>query len=123
MQIRDNPKKGPHDVPSFIGACNFYRRCIHNSYSSAPLTDHIRKTNPSQWTDKEAACFQELKKNISSTNSVGVPRPKGEIILVTDACGVGGGGTLYQWQELYPCRVVSLPVSNFRSEPRWDSKA
>ena len=37
MQIRDDPKKGLHDVQSFIGACNFYRRHMHNfTYSSAP---------------------------------------------------------------------------------------
>ena len=30
MQIRDDPKKGLHDVRSFVGACNFYRRHIHN---------------------------------------------------------------------------------------------
>ena len=45
MQIRDDPKKGLHDVRSFVGACNFYRRHIHNfTYSSAPLTDLIKKT-------------------------------------------------------------------------------
>ena len=103
MQICDDPKKGLHDVRSFIGACNFYRRHIHNfTYSLAPLTDLIKKTNPRRWADKEEACFQELKRKISSTNCLGVPRPKGEIILVTDACDVGGGGTLYQWQELNP---------------------
>ena len=97
MQIRDDPKKGLHNVRSFIGACNFYWRHIHNfTYSSAPLTDLIKRTNPWRWTDKEEACFQELKKNISSTNCHGVPCPKGEIILVTDARDVGGGGTLYQ---------------------------
>ena len=37
MQIRDVPKKGLHDVRSFIGACNFYWRHIQNfTYSSAP---------------------------------------------------------------------------------------
>ena len=47
MQIRDDPKKGLHDVRIFIGACNLYRRHIHNfTYSSAPLTALIRKTNP-----------------------------------------------------------------------------
>ena len=47
MQIRDAPKKGLHDLRSFIRACNFYRRHIHNlTYSSAPLTDLIMKTNP-----------------------------------------------------------------------------
>ena len=45
MQIRDDPKKGLHDVRSFVGACNFYRCHIHNfTYSSAPLTDLIKKT-------------------------------------------------------------------------------
>ena len=103
MQIRDDPKKGLHDVWSVIGACNFYRRNIHNfTYSAAPLTDLIEKTIPLGWTDKEEACFEEFKKKISSTNYLGVPRPKGEIILITDACDVGGGGTLHQWQELNP---------------------
>ena len=47
MQIRDDPKKGLQDVRSFVGACNFYRRHIHNfTYSSAPLTDIIKKTTP-----------------------------------------------------------------------------
>ena len=49
MQIRDDLKKGLHDVRSFVGAYNFYRRHIHNfTYSSAPLTDLIKKTTP--WT-------------------------------------------------------------------------
>ena len=40
-----------------------------------------------------------MKKKISSTNCLGVPRPKGEIILITHTCDVGGGGTLYRWQD------------------------
>ena len=46
-----------------------------------------------------------MKKKISSTNCLGVPCPKGEIILVTDACDVGGAGTLYQWQKLNPAEL------------------
>ena len=58
MQICDDHKKGLHDVRTFIGACNLYRRHIHNfTYSSAPLTDLTKKTNPWRWTDKEEACF------------------------------------------------------------------
>ena len=92
MQICDDPKKGLHDLRSFIAACNFYRRHIHNfTYSSAPLTDLRKKTNPWRWTDKEEACFQHLKKKASSTNCQGVPRPKADIIVVTDACDVWGG--------------------------------
>ena len=41
----EDPKKGLHDVRSFIGACNFYRHHIKNStYTSAILTDLIKKS-------------------------------------------------------------------------------
>ena len=74
MQIHDDPQKGLHNIPSFIGACNFYRRQIHNfKYSSAYLTDLIERTHPWRWTDKEEACFKELKKKLSSTNCLGYP--------------------------------------------------
>ena len=84
-----------------MGASNFYRPHIHIfSYSSAPPTYLIKKTTPWRWTAREEESFQELKKKIPSSNSPGIPRPKGEIVLVTDASDVGGGGTIDQWQEL-----------------------
>ena len=90
MQILDDRKECLQGGRRFIGACNFYPRHIHNfTYSSAPLTDLITKTNPWRWTDKKEACFQEFKKKVSRTECLGVPRPKNEIILVTDACDVG----------------------------------
>ena len=59
MQIRDDPKKGLHDVRIFVGACNFYRRHIHNfTYSSAPLTELIKKTTAWRWTAREEEWFQ-----------------------------------------------------------------
>ena len=107
MQIRDDSKKGLHDVRSFLGACNFYRRHIHNfTYSSAPLTDVIRKTTPWRWTATEEECFRELKKEIASCSCLGVRRPKGESVLITDACEVEGVGTIYQWQEFNPAELT-----------------
>ena len=107
MQLRDDPKKGLHDVRSFVGACNFYRRQIHNfTYSSAPLTDLIKNTTPWRWTTREEECFQGLKKKVVCSNCLGAPRPKGEIVLITDASDVGGGGTTYQWQELNPAGLT-----------------
>ena len=103
MQIHDHPKKGLHDVRNFI----------HNfTYSSAPLTDLIKKTNPWRWTDKEEACFQELKKKISSTNCLWVPHPKDEIILVTDACDVGGVVPYTSGRSLIPlsCLTASFKL-------------
>ena len=76
MQICDDPKGGLHDVRRFLGACNFHRRQIHNfTYSSAPLTDLIKKTTPWRWTAREEECFQELKKKIASSKCLGVPLP------------------------------------------------
>ena len=127
MQSRHDPKKGLHDVRRFVGACNFYRRHIHNfTYSSAPLTDVINKTTPWRWTAREEECFQDLRKKIassnclfcterrllwlarpSSSNCLGVPRPKGDIVLITDASDVRRGGMIYQWQELNPAELTN----------------
>ena len=107
MQIRDDPKKGIHDVRSFVGACIFYRRHIHNfTYSSAPRSDLIKKITPWRWTAREEECFQELKKKIASSDCLGVPRPNGEIVLITDDSDVGGGGKMYQWQQLNPAELT-----------------
>ena len=107
MQIRDDPKMGLHDVRSFVGVCTFYRRHINNfTYSSAPLTDLIKKITPWRWTAREEECFQELKKKIASSSCLGVPRPEGEIVLITDASNVGGARTIYQWQELNPAELI-----------------
>ena len=107
MQIRNDPKKGLQEVRSFVGACNFHRRHIQRfTYSSAPLTDRIKKTTPWKSTAREEECFQELKKKIASSNCLGVPRPKGKIVLITDASDVGGGRKIYQWQELNPAELT-----------------
>ena len=47
-----------------------------------------------------------MQKKIASSNCLGVPLPKGEIVLITDASDVGGGGTIYQWQELNPAELT-----------------
>ena len=37
---------------------------------------------------------------MAKAKCLGVPRQQEEIILVTDASNVGGGGTVFQWQAL-----------------------
>ena len=37
---------------------------------------------------------------MANAKCLGVPRAQVEMILVTDASNVGGGGTLFQWQAL-----------------------
>ena len=95
----EHPKKKLHDVCSFIGACNFY--CCHIkkfTYTSAILTDLIRKSTTWRWGPQEQQVFDELKDKVANAKCFGVPRAQGEIILVTDASNVRGGGTLFEWQ-------------------------
>ena len=107
MLIRGEPQRGLHDVRRFVGACHLYRRHIHNfTYSSATLTDLIKKITPWRWTTRDQECFQVLKKKLAPSNCLGVPRPRGEIVLITDASDVGGGGTIYQWKEFNPAALT-----------------
>ena len=97
----EDPKKGLHDVRSFIGACNFHRGHIRSfTYTSAILTDLIKKSSTWRWGPQGQQAFDELKDKVANAKCLGVPRAQGEIILVTDASNVGGGGTLFQWQAL-----------------------
>ena len=97
----DGPKTGDHDVRSFIGACNFYRRHIKTfTYTSAILMDLIKKSSTWRWGPQEQQALDELKEKVANAKCLGVPRAQGDIFLVTDASNVGGGGTLFQWQAL-----------------------
>ena len=95
-QVRhEDPKKGLHDVPSFIGACNFYRCHITNiTYTSAIPTDLINKSTTLRRSPHEQQAFDVLKDKVPNTKCLGVPVAQGEIVMVTDACNVGGSGTV-----------------------------
>ena len=91
-------KKGRDDVRSFIGACNFYRGNIKKfTHTSAILTDLIRKSTDWRWGPQEQQAFDELKDKVANAKCLGVPRARGETILVSVASNLGGGGTLFQW--------------------------
>jgi hypothetical protein len=87
------------DLRSFLGAMNFYRRhCKNFTYSSAPLTELLKKNVKWKWGDEEQKAFQELKDKIAAMEVLGVPRPFGEVVMVTDSSNIGGGSTIFQWQ-------------------------
>ena len=97
----EDPKKGLHDVRSFIGPCIFYCRHIRNfTYTSAILMDLIKRSTTWRWGPQEQQAVDELKDKVANARCLCVTRAQGEIILVTEACNVGGGGTLFQWQAL-----------------------
>jgi hypothetical protein len=102
--------EGVKKIRQFIGGCNFYRRHARNfTESSAILTDLIKDNTPWKWTDEEKNKLEELKEKICKAIPLGVPRPKGEIVFVSDGSNVGGGGTLFQWQALRPeqCQEIN----------------
>ena len=75
----EDPKEGLHDVRSFIGACNFYRRHIKNfTYTSAILTDRIKKSTPWHWGPQEQQAINELKDKVGNAKCLGVPRAQGK---------------------------------------------
>ena len=124
----EDPKKELHDVRSFVGACNFYRRHIKNfAYTSATLTDLIKKSTAWRWGPQEQQAFDKLKDKVANAKCLGVPRAQGEIILVTDASNVGGGGTLFKWQAIEKARLLQStpqvwlcnhkPVRTFQKGP------
>ena len=93
----EDPMKGLHDVRSFIGVCNFYGRHIKNfTYTSAILTDLIKKSTTWRWGPQEQQAFDDFKDKVANAKCLGVPGAQRGIILVTDASNVGGGGTLFQ---------------------------
>ena len=60
-----DPKKGLHDVRSFNGACNFYRRHIKNfTYTRAILTNLIKKSTTWRWGPQEQQAFDKLKDKV-----------------------------------------------------------
>ena len=90
------------DLQRFLGALNFYRRHVRNfTFSSAPLTNLLRKTSKWNWGREEERCFQELKK-IASSEVLGVPGNSGELVMVTDASDKGGGSTIFSMADTGP---------------------
>ena len=79
------------DLRQFLGACNFFRRHMKNfTFSSAPLTDLLKKNARFSWSDTHEALVEEIKKKLVSSTPLGVPRATGELILITDASDLGG---------------------------------
>ena len=97
----ENPKKKLHDVHSFIRARNFHHRHIKIfTYSSAIVTDLIKKSTTWRRGSQKPQALDELEDKVANAKCLGVPKVQGEIIMVTAVYNVGVGGTLFRWQEL-----------------------
>ena len=117
----EEPKKGLHDVRSFLRACNLDRRHINNfTYTSTILTALNKKSTTWHWGPQEQQAFDVLKDNVANAKYLGVPKAQGESILVTDASNTGGGGTLFQLQALHEEDFGSAISESGTDGVNWD---
>ena len=88
-----------HDVRSFLGFTNYYRRFIR-SYSdiAGPLTDLTKKGMAWQWGPHQRHAFKAMKDAYCRAPILIFPDPKLEYTIFTDASGTGAGGALLQDQ-------------------------
>ncbi len=99
-----------HDVRSFLGFANFYRRFIKNySMKADPLTRLTKKDTPFQWTEKEQHSFDKLKGTFTSADVLRHYNPDHLIVLETDASDFAIAGILSHEIDgiLYPIAFFS----------------
>jgi len=102
-----------HDVHSFLGFCNFYRRFIQNYANIAkPLNELLRKGAIFHWSEQCEQAFQALKDRVSMEPLLlHFDRDK-PAILETDSSDKAYGGILSQYDENNVLRPVAFLSKN-----------
>jgi transposase InsO family protein len=92
--------KSTHDVHSFLGFCNFYRRFIEGYADIAkPLNELLRKGVVFHWSDQCRRAFQALKEQVSADPLLRHFDRDKPAILETDSSDKAYGGVLSQYDE------------------------
>eukprot|EP01018_Ginkgo_biloba_P018972 Gb_14590 [translate_table: standard] len=86
-----------HEVRSFLGLANFYRKFVLNfSKLVAPLTELLKKSRRFKWTDKCQMSFDLLKQKLIEAPILTLPDVSRPFTIFTDASGVAIGVVLTQ---------------------------
>ena len=103
-----------HDVRSFLGFTNYYRRFIHKYAQMAnPLNKLISGENATKkqkkvdWDEKYEEAFITLKEQCCNPPILAYADYNKPFKLHTDASGLGPGAILYQTQEDGTDRVIA----------------
>ena len=108
LGIRPDPKKvsivqnwpvpqNVHDVRSFLGLTNYFRKFIdHYSSIAVPLTNLTKKTVGWNWTPRCQEAFEQLKRCLSEAPLLRAPIESKPYEVVVDASDYGLGGVLLQ---------------------------
>ena len=85
------------DVRSFLGATNFFRKCIPNYADKAHgLTKLLRKDVPFSWKQEQEESFTSLKTALTTAPVMAIPRPSEPLILACDASNMSISYNLFQ---------------------------
>jgi hypothetical protein len=111
-----NPPKNVPEIRSFLGLAGYYRRFIEGfSKIVKPLTSLLEKGMKFKWDDKCQACFEELKKKLTTAPVLIMPNIHKGFDVYCDASRQGLGCVLMQEGKVvaYASRQVIKHEQNY----------
>ena len=120
--VRPDPKKvsavqswpvpqNVHDVRSFLGLCNYFRKFIgHYSSIAVPLTNLTKKSVGRNWTGRCQDAFEKLKRSLVEAPLLRSPNEAKPYDVITDASDYGLGAVLMQ--EGHPVAFESRKLNS-----------
>ena len=86
-----------HDIRSFLGLCNYFRKFMdHYSSVAHPLTNLTKKSVGWSWTGRCQDAFEKLKALLTAAPLLRTPDESKPYEVVTDASDLGLGAVLLQ---------------------------
>ena len=93
---------------SFIGALNFYTKCIEKLHTNLkPFYDLLHENTPWKWTDEHERLFQKLKMSLTSETEITIPNTKHPVFITVDVSPIGLGAVLFQLNDQNKMKVIS----------------
>lgn len=106
--------KNRHQLHSFLGLANYYRKFIRNfSIIAHPLHKLTKTISTFTWATEQENSFQELKQKLTSDPLLTHFDPRKPCELRTDACNHGLGVILLQQQDndMHPIAYASQSLT------------
>nr|XP_022910195.1 uncharacterized protein K02A2.6-like [Onthophagus taurus] len=94
--IRNMPiPQNTTQLRSFLGAITYYGRFIENLHvKCVPLHRLLKKNAKWEWTEEDTHVFHELKRSLTSSETLVHYDPDKPLVVSSDASGVGAGAVL-----------------------------
>lgn len=91
------PPKDVHEIRSFLGLTNYYRRFVKRySEIARPLTDLTKKAEEWKWSSERQVAFERLKMAMTTRPVLSLPDLQKPFEVETDASDFAIGGVLTQ---------------------------